>query len=152
MDAELLALRTRAQEIIKNNPSMHAWADLTLAIWLREGCKCIYCGRDMLQDRDVAYNWQCLEHVLPKGKYPQLANCEDNWVLACNPCNAFKYAWDPNKQSRDGRQIVDDHATSVTPEQRSELIARASRYVRSRRTPLESQFVDEKAAIKAALH
>jgi hypothetical protein len=43
---------------------------ITLAIWLRGSCRCIYCGVDMLQSRQHISNLQQREHLLPACDYP----------------------------------------------------------------------------------
>ena len=56
---------------------------------------CEYCGKSEL----IAYTWDekhdrkkmaTVDHFLPKSKYPDLANEETNFIVACSTCNETK--------------------------------------------------------------
>lgn len=70
---------------------------LHVRMWVRQEYKCGYCGENLLTDCIRIFSAQ-LDHLLPRGKYPWLAEVEDNWVLACFPCNQLKRDFDPWKQ------------------------------------------------------
>ena len=65
-------------------------------MWVRHEYKCGYCGENLLTDVPRMMSSQ-LDHLLPKWKYPDLYNVEDNWVLACFCCNQIKRHFDPWK-------------------------------------------------------
>ena len=54
-------------------------------------------GSEMcIRDRNrVHYFSMQLDHLLPRSKYPHLANDPDNFVLSCQRCNNLKRAYDP---------------------------------------------------------
>jgi 5-methylcytosine-specific restriction endonuclease McrA len=86
------------------------WSDETLAIWLRDGCRCVYCSVDMLQNRQHFVNLQHREHLLPDCHYKMLAKYPENIVLSRASCNSLKATWDPNKQAVGESQLVADDA------------------------------------------
>ena len=56
---------------------------------------CEYCGKEKL----IVYPWDVkhdrskmatVDHFLPKSKYPDLANEETNFIVACSNCNENK--------------------------------------------------------------
>jgi hypothetical protein len=63
-------------------------------MWLRDECKCVYCGENILCDL-VRLTSAQLDHILPKSKYPDYKEEESNWVLACFCCNQIKRNYDP---------------------------------------------------------
>src|SRR5579859_6300175 len=81
--------------------NMGTWSAETLVMWLECDCRCVYCDRDMLQDRDIAYFFSHSDHLLPKSKYPQLADDPTNRVLSCKACNTLKGDWDPSAGEQD---------------------------------------------------
>jgi len=60
----------KAHQLMSLDSMKDGWSAPTLAIFLRHECKCVYCSCDLLQSRDMAYYWYCMDHLLPKGKYP----------------------------------------------------------------------------------
>ena len=65
---------------------------------------CEYCGKEEL----IVYPWDTkpdrskmatVDHFLPKSKYPDLANEETNFVIACSNCNESKKddIWDEER-------------------------------------------------------
>ena len=125
MEMSLSVLESFSQRLIDANTSLQLqrWHATSLAIWLREGCRCAYCGRDMLGDRDFARSYYEHDHVLPVKDYPQFEDAQGYRVLACRACNSLKSIWDPNKQSKGDPPIVADDAKEVSPEQLRELVA-----------------------------
>ena len=122
------------------------WSADTLAYWLRDGCKCVYCDRDMLASRDVAVMYQHHEHLLPKAKYPQFENSWWNFVLSCQACNSYKHAFDPNF---DG--IFDTSSSVPSEDVRRSLLARARGHVAEARAKCEATFKEEAALLREAL-
>ena len=72
------------------------WDAAILALWMRDGFVCSYCGRDMFESYDVAYHAYAFDHLLPASKYPELKDVAWNNVLSCRACNSFKTNADPN--------------------------------------------------------
>jgi 5-methylcytosine-specific restriction endonuclease McrA len=135
-----------ACDLMRNDFMQKGWAVSTLASWLRQGCKCTYCGCDMLQSRDFAYFWQCADHILPQGKYPDLASSEWNMVLACSSCNRIKGQMDPNKS---GGPVYTDQP--LEQEQVATLVSRARKYIEDRRKELDLVYQQQQFAIRNAL-
>lgn len=145
MDYNSIANELMDQEIMKEG-----WSAPTLSIWLRDACKCVYCGQDMLKSRAIAYHGYCLDHLLPKRKYAELAQADWNTVLACRQCNGVKARWDPNTEG--GETIYSrGKALSVQDSQRIELIERCRRYITDRRAELETIFSGQKQLIHRVL-
>jgi len=65
-------------------------------MWVRHEYKCGYCDENLLTDLPRMMSSQ-LDHLLPKQKYKNLRDVEDNWVLACFRCNQLKGEFDPWK-------------------------------------------------------
>lgn len=123
------------EPVLKGN-----WSKRTLEIWLRDDCRCVYCGRKMLESRDTCYYFWCAEHLLPVKKYPFFKNEIWNQVLACKPCNALKQNFDPAGEGIPGNE---DH--------RGELIKAASIYIDKRRAEVEELFFQEVKILSGAL-
>ena len=81
MERTLSDLILVARRLMQEYSALSKWGDETLAIWLRDSCRCVYCGVDMLQNRQHISNLQQREHLLPARDYPILANCPENIVL-----------------------------------------------------------------------
>lgn len=113
---------------------------LNLEIWLRDECRCTYCGMDFLQSRDIMYFFYHYDHLLPVSLYPNFADATWNKVLACHACNVLKGHFDP---SADG--------IGRGEECRDSLIVRVRKYLEEKRQPLQTRFVDEVRLIKAEL-
>ncbi len=132
--------RNSAQQLI-NNPAFWAnWSPVVLEIWLRDDCRCVYCGRSMLESRDIAYYFSCKEHVLPVHKYEHLKDAIWNQVLACRPCNQLKLRFDP---ANDGTPADEAHLNI--------FIERAKAHIEGLRAGLEERFVQEAKLLRDAL-
>ena len=94
-----------AAELRKQPPLKH-WGEQDLPRWLRDGCKCAYCGRDLLESFETAYYNSAYDHLLPKSTYKALESNDLNLVLCCWPCNKMKATWDANNWSRGGARQV----------------------------------------------
>src|SRR5579859_5355697 len=101
----------------------------------------------MLQDRDIAYFFSHSDHLLPKSKYPQLADDPTNRVLSCKACNTLKGDWDPSA----GEQIGDSSRGILSAEERSTFIAKTRKWLEQLKERNEKQFKLEQTAIKLCL-
>lgn len=124
----------------------HNWSKGTFEIWNEAGFRCVYCGMNHLGSLD-AYKLAKLDHILPQAKYPGLRECQKNLVLSCDTCNNLKRNWDPNLQSDEGDAVVAANVGSLSTDDRTELLARAKRYVVGRRVERERLFLREKEMI-----
>lgn len=119
------------------------WGEADLVIWLRDGCRCVYCGRDMLSDRGIAYCLYHYDHLLPVSnpKYSNLSNAIWNKVLACKACNSWKHTFDAAE------------AGGITPTEdfRDRLIEQARGFIRDRKRDAEALFVKEREILTDAL-
>ncbi|NQT39765.1 MAG: HNH endonuclease [Planctomycetes bacterium] len=92
-------------------------------VYIKEGYRCVYCGRDMLRDFDA---WMSIEvdHVIPvsAGGSDDL----DNRVASCNVCNWLK-----------GRFVVDGHADMAL----EEVLEHARQHVAKKRGEWQSRFI-----------
>ena len=70
MERTLSDLILVARRLMQEYSALSKWGDETLAIWLRDSCRCVYCGVDMLQSRQHISNLQHREHLLPACDYP----------------------------------------------------------------------------------
>jgi len=67
--------------------------------------RCAFCGRDLIGTPD-AYSIGTLDHILPKGKYPELSEDQRNKALSCLVCNHLKGNFDPLKHDEDPLEMV----------------------------------------------
>jgi hypothetical protein len=126
-----------ARGMCESGPAfMRHWPPEVLAIWLRYGCRCAYCDRDLLESRGIAYCFSDREHVLPKCKYPSLESDLANLVVACAACNTIKGDWDPNKE----RPLVTVDVQHLTDDQHDELVARSRNHVQTKMAETEHEF------------
>lgn len=105
-------------------------------VWVRDGARCVYCGRDLLHDR-LAFATQQYDHLLPRARWPDggappWANSSVNLVLSCALCNGLKGDFDP------GPGLVDADAVEV---QRSELIAGARDHISGLRVHADASWL-----------
>ncbi len=122
------------------------WDKETLAAWLRDGFRCVYCGYDMLQSYDITYHYSSRDHLLPASLYAELIKSQWNRVLCCKGCNVFKTDWDPNY---DG--IYVRGSSIIMEETRQQLLIRAKGFVESKRMARCELFKSEQALIRSAL-
>lgn len=90
---------TVARELIAADPEVLApnWSETTLAVWLRDGCQCVYCGFNLLDDRNFAYHFSSLDHLLPRSKYSGLERDLTNQVLRAAPATESSDSGPPMK-------------------------------------------------------
>lgn len=87
-------------------------SDLRLAIYLRDGLRCVYCGRDLhgADPQDIT-----LDHVTPWSHGGE--NTAENLVTACRHCNCSRGA-------RTLRSYADAHTRAAVRRQTRRAIAR----------------------------
>ena len=93
-------LELAAKVRVENRETMVSWwCDQTLAVWLRDGGRCVFCDENLMARRELAYYYSSIDHLLPKAedKYPQFQNMFWNQVLCCRSCNGIKRDTDPSK-------------------------------------------------------
>lgn len=66
-------------------------------MWIRHNYACGYCEENLIAGLIPIFSAQ-LDHLLPQSTYSHLRDVEDNWVLACFPCNQLKRNFDPWKR------------------------------------------------------
>lgn len=103
----------------------YRWSFGALQVWAEFDFHCAYCGADLIHSFD-RYALGNVDHLLPRGRYPQLVDSPTNHVLSCWTCNRIKRHWDAN--TRIGAAVY-TAGNSLTPEQRRELIDRAKAYI-----------------------
>ena len=94
-------------------------------VYVRFRGRCGYCHRDLIADR-FAYGCAEIDHLLPQGKYPALADEPLNWVLACCLCNRTKGAHDVLGEGMDPQE------TLVNEDERKLLIQASATYIHNR--------------------
>jgi hypothetical protein len=139
MDRTLWA-KDMAKQLVKTSTFRSNWSPAALEIWLRDGCRCVYCDRDMLESRDTTYYFWCAEHVLPVHKYEHLKHAVWNQVLSCHPCNQLKHRFDP---AYDG--TLADEANLST------FIERARAHIEKRKVEMEALFVHEAKLLRDSM-
>lgn len=142
--------KSLAEELIKDPILNRTWSRETLAIWLRDKYKCVFCTKDLLESYDVAYHGASVDHLLPKIDYRDLENVESNKVLCCRACNCLKRDWDPNigDPNMGDTPVYVAGSGTLDDEQRSELIGRATRYIESKRKPRAANFEKERDLLR----
>lgn len=121
------------------------WSAYMIDMWLRCECKCVYCGRNMLETYIVhEFDAQC-DHLLPQGEYPDLRNEPSNWVLACSACNKLKGTWDANTY----REIryVKGTGKPLSRQDQKELIGRVIEANEAYSRVYEETFATQKAIL-----
>ena len=98
-------------------------------LWVRDEFKCVYCDEPLLGDFIRFFSSQ-LDHLLPQATYPHLKEIEENWVLACFPCNQLKRAFDPWKELK-GPETRPELSELIS--KRGLLIEECRRYLQPRR-------------------
>jgi hypothetical protein len=74
-----------------------------LQAFIRDAGLCVYCGKKLLKEFGPSCE-ACGDHLLPRSKYPELAQNVNNCVPACADCNRMKHNYDPSNGR--GRKIV----------------------------------------------
>jgi hypothetical protein len=129
-----------------------SWSVTTLAMWLRDGCQCVYCEKNMLDSYDIAYYSSATDHLLPVSIYPELGDVAWNRVLTCSTCNGLKLDWDANRHPEMCVTHLYVRGTgSVAASDREELFQRAKAYVLEKRRIREALFEKERRLIAEKL-
>jgi 5-methylcytosine-specific restriction endonuclease McrA len=129
---------------------MKQWDSRTLAIWLRDACRCAYCGKDMLSCPDTVSFGSRIDHLLPVAKYPELEHVGWNCLLACSACHARKQDWDPNISDGYAPVYARGSQTLADPD-RYELVTRARSYLTTQKLPAKANFEKERDLILRTL-
>ncbi|MHC4336280.1 MAG: HNH endonuclease [Planctomycetota bacterium] len=115
-------------ELMAELTKKYRWKALDAELWIEEEFRCTYCGRNLLNSLE-GYRLGQKDHILPRSKYPQLAETRSNLALACQVCNFFKSRWDANENG----PPVYREGTKLTEAQRRKLLARCRCHVEHRR-------------------
>src|SRR5208337_4132535 len=116
-----------ANRLMSALPPTPGWGKRDVKIWIRDQCRCVYCGMDMLQSYNVAFYFYHYDHLLPKAVYGELEDEDWNRVLSCSACNQIKHTFDPNvgptpTYKKDSKQ-------QPSNEQRARLLDNAKRHI-----------------------
>lgn len=137
-----------AKTLINNYPCLREarWAIPTLAVYVRDGGKCVYCGFNLLTSQWVLHGCAKRDHLLPKREYPQLEHELSNWVLCCCCCNEAKGTWNPNA-------VVNIYKgeAQLSDEQRNALVAVVKERLLVLNRDREERFAKEREAISKAV-
>lgn len=108
-----------------------------------EGC-CVYCGTPLFEEYNQTAS-SCIDHLLPRKTYPDLAENVENLVAACTTCNHIKHFYDPSGWN--GNYHV------ITPEVRRDLISKACDDIMRKKKigDWEKEFPTAKTHFRAAL-
>lgn len=134
------ATQTAGRLLQTHKSTLRKWPRIDLEIWLRDGCRCVYCDRDLLADFGITYCLYTYDHLLPVSKYPALKDFRWNKVLACRHCNFWKGRLDPAEAN-----------IPATEDSRDRLIERARAYIQDRQKNDEALFLKEREILADAL-
>ncbi len=119
-------------------------------IYVRDGCRCVYCGLDGTREFVV---WQqfTIDHLIPRSRNG--TNGDNNKVVACPSCNLMKGSYDP-RGYEPGAPTFNEPPND---EERTRLLDEARKYIKRNQRDLEGDFrlmlgeiADRKAAGRAA--
>jgi len=127
-----------SDEVVNELITKYRFSQAAIDICLRAKFKCEYCDHDILELFED-FRFSANDHLLPQSKYEKLIPAESNHVLACHACNMLKSRWDPNVNP-DKSLLVALGATSLTFEERSELINRTTKYLLGVRREKKTEF------------
>jgi hypothetical protein len=100
------------------------WIDWN--VWVRDGCRCVYCGLDGTDWR--MWFQLCIDHIIPRVAVltEQRLRVEGqlNKAVACHGCNVTKGAYDPRGTER---------TIELTESYRLVLIDRAKMHIEERK-------------------
>lgn len=118
-----------AVALTKSSPYFSSGWNITfLQAFIRDGGRCVYCGRDVMNEFCTASG----DHVLPKQIYPDLSKDVDNLVPACGHCNRMKSVYDPSE----GRGME----TVLTAELRQRFIEKSKEEIKRRKAAYTADF------------
>ena len=87
-------------------------------IYIKDGYRCVYCGRDMLADFDTWWSMQ-VDHVIPESK-----DGDDSItyrVTSCTVCNKIKLAFVPEGYAEMEQEKLLEKIRSYILEKRAEF-------------------------------
>lgn len=113
----------------KEKNSLQNWSDSTLQLAINTGFKCEYCQSDFFATIESYYAFE-VEHIVPRGRGPEIDDAPENLTVACRTCNRLKRRWDP-------RSKVGDNAT------REQLIEAVREYVSEQRQKKSARIKEE---------
>jgi Zn ribbon nucleic-acid-binding protein len=129
---------------------MEGWSRDSVAIWIRDACRCVFCGHDMTADRNALIHVQQNEHLLPVKKYPHLEAPLWNRSLACKDCNCLKGTWDPNAAGEP--LYLGEEVEPINKEEiRTELLRRTREYLSKSLEERERRFTEQKLLLRSGL-
>lgn len=136
-------LREIARALIKQSPYFSGgWASHMLQAFIRDAGRCVYCGKDLLKEFGQACE-ACGDHLLPRSRYPKLAQNVNNCVPACADCNRVKHSYDPSKGR--GMKIV------LTESVRRDLIRKSREVIKRKRKESRRFFRGGQVAFRRAV-
>jgi hypothetical protein len=143
-----MSLREIARTLMQETFMTPGWSEDSLVVWLRDGCRCVYCYKDMLQSYDVLFYDSAFDHLLPRKVYPSLEERDWNRVLACRACNTIKHAYDPSLGQASESVLLVSPPAEVT---RAEWIDNAKAFIEQQRSPYRENFYKQRAFVVRAL-
>jgi len=136
-------LREIARDLKKNSLYFSdGWNINMLQGFIRDGGCCVYCGKELLKEFGPSCE-ACGDHLLPRSKYPELAQVVDNCVPACGDCNRTKHDYDPSGGR--GMKII------ITDSVRRDFIRKSGKIIKERKVEAGRFFPDGSAAFRRAL-
>lgn len=138
---------------LRKNEALGHWPKLWLMVWVRDNCRCVYCGRDMIESYETANYLYEHDHLLPYCEYHELDMVEWNRVLSCSPCNRIKSTFDPNRFTVHGPEQVPIYVQGKTPTEteRTLLLQRVRDFIAQQKQPYRERFEKERALLLEAL-
>jgi hypothetical protein len=119
------------------------WNINMLQAFIRDGGCCVYCGTPLLEAYGVSAT-ATGDHLLPRHRYPHLAENVDNLVPACSECNRVKHYYDPSEGKGGGIAITEDV--------RLGFISKSKEEIQRKRIEYEQEFIlTGKIAFKEAV-
>jgi len=120
---ELLRIATALR---KGSPHFSSgWNIGFLQAFIRDGGRCVYCGKEVMDEFCVA----CGDHLLPKRLYPSLSENVDNLVPACANCNSIKKDYDPSDGKGSGMVLTEAIRESLIEKGKALITERKNQYL-----------------------
>jgi hypothetical protein len=113
----------------KEKNALQNWSDSTLRLAINTGFECEYCRSGFFASIENYYAFE-VEHIVPRGRGPEIDEAPENLTVACRTCNRLKRRWDP-------RSKVGELAT------REQLIKAAREYVIKQRQEKSARIKEE---------
>ncbi|HUQ72432.1 MAG TPA: HNH endonuclease [Planctomycetaceae bacterium] len=84
---------------------------------IRDGGRCVYCGRDLMIDFDVFWGFLSNDHLVPDA-----GDTLSNHATACRSCNALKGNFKPIASDSMSREELIDAARIYIAQKRAEKL------------------------------